>query len=219
MNNETVELFKLAEFLTQNSISLEVTLRFLRTLLENDDTLLSELRVMQYAEKVFGKKFRKNKYTPDLISEDGSIAIEVKSTKNKLSIEDIIELYWLSNKQRNGLKQLGTLILLKERGKEVFVAIYNKSKDEIVFLNFDEILKHVSKEVVDRARRYALNTHIGRPPSIPMDVVRKYVTKYRYLALHNKKALWKVVTSDGYKISYPRFIEKVNKVLQELGWW
>jgi len=59
----------------------------------------------------------------------------------------------------------------------------------------------------------------GRPPSMQMDEVRRYVMKYPELAKHDKKALWLVVRGDGHKVSYSRFVRKVNQVLKELGWW
>jgi len=56
----------------------------------------------------------------------------------------------------------------------------------------------------------------GRPPAIEERVLRKYVRKYRELAIKNKKALWLLMKGDGYEISYRRFLDKINKILKEI---
>ncbi len=54
----------------------------------------------------------------------------------------------------------------------------------------------------------------GRPPAMDLKTVAHYVKRYRELALKNKKALWLIAKAEGHKISYRRFLEKINKVLE-----
>ena len=75
------------------------------------------------------------------------------------------------------------------------------------------------KETVEKRRNRQVEAwrkgkRRGRPPAMDLKTVAHYVKRYRELALKNKKALWLIAKAEGHKISYRRFLEKVNKVLE-----
>jgi len=212
--NEThLELIKLTETLSKEGISVQTAIRFFRTMLESDSTILSELKVMNHAELVFKKKFLKRGETPDLISEDNTIAIEVKSFNEATPLENAIKLWWIPRKnEAHKLKQLGTLILLREQGVKVYIAIHNRINDAITIISLDDILKHIPSNYIETAKRYALNKQKGRPPKISDDIILKYLKKYKGLS---KKDIWKIMVKDGYEISYDRFLRRIKKLLRK----
>lgn len=214
MINEThLELIKLTETLSKEGISVQTAIRFFRTMLESDSTILSELKVMNHAELVFKKKFLKRGETPDLISEDNTIAIEVKSFNEATPLENAIKLWWIPRKnEAHKLKQLGTLILLREQGVKVYIAIHNRINDAITIISLDDILKHIPSNYIETAKRYALNKQKGRPPKISDDIILKYLKKYKGLS---KKDIWKIMVKDGYEISYDRFLRRIKKLLRK----
>jgi len=221
LDDALAELALLAEALLAEGVALSTALRYLRTLFKGDPSVLSELKVMHHAERVFGRRFVKNPRTPDLISEDGSIAVEVKSFEEGGADPARVVRLWLPTGKEGDahrLRQLGALVLLGEKGTKVYVAIHVRGSDVIEFVSLDTLLQHLSPDLVERARRYALNKQMGRPPAMRIEEVRRYVLRYPELAKRNKRALWYVVTAEGHKISYARFVAKVNQVLRELGW-
>ena len=75
------------------------------------------------------------------------------------------------------------------------------------------------KETVEKRRNRQVEAwrkgkRRGRPPAMDLKTVAHYVKRYRELALKNKKALWLIAKAEGHKISYRRFLEKINKVLE-----
>ncbi len=50
---------------------------------------------------------------------------------------------------------------------------------------------------------------IGRPPKIPDETLKRYLKRYKGLS---KKDLWKILTKDGYEISYQQFLYRVKKL-------
>jgi len=63
---------------------------------------------------------------------------------------------------------------------------------------------------MERAKRES--KRVGRPPAIPEDSLVKLVKKYPFLS---KRDLWRIATVEGYKISYPRFVRKINEVIKK----
>jgi len=100
--------------------------------------------------------------------------------------------------------------------------VYNISDlSEIDWISFKKFLSWIESELINKKRMrqreaWRKGKRKGRPPSIPPNIVRKYVLKYKELALKNKKALWLIMKAEGYKISYRRFLDKVNAVIIEL---
>jgi len=52
----------------------------------------------------------------------------------------------------------------------------------------------------------------GRPPAVPEESLVKLVRKYPYLS---KKDLWRIAIAEEYKISYLRFVRKLNGVIRK----
>jgi len=199
------ELVKLAELLSDRGIRISCALRYLRTLLMNERPVLSELMILQEAEKVFGKKFHKMSGTPDLVSEDGLITIEAKSfEEGDADVERIVKLWFLPNKEKRGdkhkLRQLGVLSLLKDKGVEVYVAIHVRATGEIKFIHLDKLLEYIPQDVVIHAKRYALNTKTGRPPKITDEEVERYARRYPTLSI---SALTAVINADRQRRGLP----------------
>ena len=80
------------------------------------------------------------------------------------------------------------------------------------YQKYVESLREKIKAGMERAKREG--KRIGRPPAIPEKVLIKIIRKYPDLS---KKALWKITKAEGYNISYPRFIRKVNEAIKKYG--
>ncbi len=80
------------------------------------------------------------------------------------------------------------------------------------YQKYVESLREKIRAGMERARREG--KHIGRPPAVPEEFVIKILRKYSGLS---KKALWKMTIAEGYNISYPRFVRKVNEVIKKYG--
>ncbi len=78
------------------------------------------------------------------------------------------------------------------------------------YQKYVESLKEKIRAGMERAKREG--KHVGRPPSIPKEYLIKIIRKYPYLS---KKDLWKMARAEGYKISYPRFVRKVNEIMKK----
>ena len=93
MDEGYIELVKLANHLSTQGIPISTALRFFRTMLENDPVILNELKVIKYVKEVFRKRFLKRVEVPDLIAEDNTIAVEVKSFNKNVSLENAVRLW------------------------------------------------------------------------------------------------------------------------------
>jgi len=127
---------------------------------------------------------------------------------------------------RTMLDTLNTIMNLEQRGykvitvKEEWLQILDQNMRKLILSILSWVAEFERRRIRERQlEAWRQGKQKGRPPSMTLDQVRKYVLKYKELAKHNKKALWHIARSEGNKISYPRFLEKVNKVLRELGWW
>ncbi|MEM1515178.1 MAG: recombinase family protein [Candidatus Bathyarchaeia archaeon] len=77
------------------------------------------------------------------------------------------------------------------------------------YQKYVESLKDKIKAGMERARQKG--KHVGRPSAVPDEFLIKLLKKYQGLS---KKDLWRITIAEGYKISYPRFIVKINKILK-----
>ena len=68
-----------------------------------------------------------------------------------------------------------------------------------------------TKAGMERAKREG--KRIGRPPAVPEEFLIKIIRKYPGLS---KKDLWRLTIAEGYKISYPRFVRKVNEIIRKI---
>lgn len=80
------------------------------------------------------------------------------------------------------------------------------------YQKYVESLKDKIKAGMERARQRG--KHVGRPPALPDEFLVKLIKKYQGLS---KKDLWRITIAEGYKISYPRFIVKINKLLKSVN--
>jgi len=80
------------------------------------------------------------------------------------------------------------------------------------YQKYVEALKEKIKAGMERARKEG--KHVGRPPSIPEEFVVKLIRKHPYLS---KKDLWRMAKAENYRISYPRFVKKVNEAARKYG--
>ncbi len=80
------------------------------------------------------------------------------------------------------------------------------------YQKYVDSLREKIKSGMERAK--AEGKHVGRPPAISEEYIVKLLRRYPNLP---KKALWKIAQAEGYKISYPRFVVKVNEVMKKLG--
>jgi len=78
------------------------------------------------------------------------------------------------------------------------------------YQKYVESLREKIKAGMERAKRES--KRVGRPPAIPEDSLVKLVKKYPFLS---KRDLWRIATVEGYKISYPRFVRKINEVIKK----
>ena len=78
------------------------------------------------------------------------------------------------------------------------------------YQKYVDALREKIRAGMERAKREG--RHVGRPPAIPEEFLVKLVKKYPYLS---KKDLWRIATAEGYKISYPRFVRKINEVIRK----
>jgi len=49
----------------------------------------------------------------------------------------------------------------------------------------------------------------GRPPKVPDEIILRYRRKYRGLS---KKDVWRLMTADGYELSYDQFLRRLKKL-------
>ena len=80
------------------------------------------------------------------------------------------------------------------------------------YQKYVDALREKIKAGMERAKREG--KHVGRPPAVPEDYLIRIIRKYPYLS---KKALWRLTLGEGYKISYPRFVKRVNEVTKKYG--
>jgi len=78
------------------------------------------------------------------------------------------------------------------------------------YQKYVESLREKIKAGMERAKREG--KHVGRPPAVPEEFLIKIIRKYPYLS---KKDLWRIAIAEGYKISYPRFVRKINEVIRK----
>ena len=78
------------------------------------------------------------------------------------------------------------------------------------YQKYVESLREKIKAGMERAKQEG--KHVGRPPAIPEDFLVKLVKKHPFLS---KKDLWRIATAEGYKISYSRFVKKINEVIKK----
>ena len=80
------------------------------------------------------------------------------------------------------------------------------------YQKYVESLREKIKAGMERAKKEG--KHVGRPPAVPDEFLIKIIRKYPYLS---KKDLWKMARAEGYEISYPRFVRRVNEVIKKYG--
>jgi len=80
------------------------------------------------------------------------------------------------------------------------------------YQKYVESLREKIKAGMERAKKEG--KHVGRPPAVPDEFLIKILRKYPYLS---KKDLWKMARAEGYEISYPRFVRRVNEVIKKYG--
>jgi len=80
------------------------------------------------------------------------------------------------------------------------------------YQKYVDALREKIKAGMERAKKEG--KHVGRPSAVPEDVLIKILRRYPELS---KKALWKIARAEGYSISYPRFVRKVNQVIRKYG--
>jgi len=139
---------------------------------------------------------------------------------------DAVIAWSLDRFGRTMLDTLNTIMSLEERGvkvitiKEEWLQTLDDNIRRLILSVLSWVAEFERRRIRERQEEaWRQGKQKGRPEVMRIDDVRRYVMKYPELAKHNKKALWHVVRGDGHKISYSRFVEKVNRVLKELGWW
>jgi len=139
---------------------------------------------------------------------------------------DLIIAWSLDRLGRTMLDTLNTIMDLEKKGykvvtvKEEWLQTLDQNMRKLILSILSWVAEFERKRIRERQlEAWKQGKQKGRPPAMTLEQVRKYVMKYKELAKHNKKALWHIARSEGHKISYPRFLEKVNKILKELGWW
>ncbi len=139
---------------------------------------------------------------------------------------DLILAWSIDRIGRTMLDTLNTIIELEKQGykvvtvKEEWLQTMDPNMRKLILSILSWVAEFERRRIRERQEEaWKQGKQKGRPPAMTSDQVRKYVVKYKELAKHNKKALWMIVKADGHRISYPRFLEKVNRVLKDLGWW
>ena len=121
------------------------------------------------------------------------------------AIEVIIEVYEKYGFRLYSIEESWVYWLTSLTGED-----WNQLKAFIGWMLKETVEKRRSRQV----EAWRKGKRRGRPPAMDLKTVAHYVKRYRELALKNKKALWLIAKAEGHKISYRRFLEKVNKVLE-----
>ncbi len=161
-----------------------------------------------------GKYFRQRSAARELLNELDDIK------------PDLIISWSLDRLGRTMLDTLNMIMDLEEKGikvvtvKEDFLHNLDENIRKLILSILSWVAEFERRRIRERQEEaWRRGKQKGRPEAMKIEEVRRYVTKYKELARHNKKALWHIVRDEGYNISYPRFLEKVNRVLKDLGWW
>jgi len=140
------------------------------------------------------------------------------------SLDRISRRYDYLVKTLDGLRERGVnVITYQEEWLQSLTAIPDEALRKLMFdivvralaygyQKYVEALKEKIKAGMERARKEG--KHVGRPPSIPEEFVVKLIRKYPYLS---KKDLWRMARAENYRISYPRFVKKVNEAAMKYG--
>ncbi|MHA1617534.1 MAG: hypothetical protein ACTSX9_09535 [Candidatus Njordarchaeales archaeon] len=107
-------------------VSKESLKRYIFSLIRNNPFIISEIRALDFCEKFFRKRFLRTNFfeTPDLVSSDGDIWVEVKDLRGLAPGTSTLSL-----------AQLSRLIKGIKEGKNVFLAIVSDEKVYLLRLN------------------------------------------------------------------------------------
>jgi DNA invertase Pin-like site-specific DNA recombinase len=135
------------------------------------------------------------------------------------SLDRIARKYDYLVKALEDLRILGIqVIAYQEEWLQTLAAIPDEALRRLIFdivvralaygyQKYVESLKEKIRAGMERARQRG--RHVGRPPAVPDEFLLKLLKKYQGLS---KKDLWRITIAEGYRISYPRFIVKINKL-------
>ncbi len=196
-------------FLAKDAKDLISNIDYIKENLGNiDEHLVFRGDVDRFME-FMSKNFKKEEY----IDEVPNITIVFRSIK-ELNIKTF-ELLRIIKELRDGYN--AKVFSIED---EWIYQISSLERDKwIAFKKFISWLEEelIIKKKVRQREAWNKGKRKGRPPAIPYKIVKRYVLKYRELALRNKKALWLIMKAEGYRISYRRFLDKVKKVLKDIN--
>ena len=120
-------------------ISYRSLICYIHSLLKNNPFIISEIKALEFCEKVFNKSFlRTNMFdTPDLISEDGEIWVEVKDFSGIAPGSSTLTL-----------SQLRKLFEGVRKGRHVYIAIVFENNVHLVSIN------KFAREIVLESKEY-----------------------------------------------------------------
>ena len=131
---------------------------------------------------------------------------------------DIILGWALDRFGRTMLDTLNTVIELENKGykvvtvKEEWLQTLDDNIRRLVLAILSWVAEFERKRIRERQEEaWRQGKQKGRPPKVPDEVILKYLKKYEGLS---KKDIWKIMTRDGYDISYDRFLRRI-KLLNE----
>ncbi|MEM3942501.1 MAG: recombinase family protein [Thermofilaceae archaeon] len=130
-------------------------------------------------------------------------------------------IFSLDRLGRDMLDALETLVELEERGvttislKEEFLQVLDPQVRRLILAVLLWVAEFERRRLRERLEAaWAAGKQKGRPRKVSESVVRAYLEKYKGLPL---KAIWKIMTVDGIRISYKTLLRRVKELKQHVS--
>jgi len=129
---------------------------------------------------------------------------------------DCIVAWSLDRVGRTMLDTLNTVIKMENRGvkvitvKEEWLQTLDDNIRKLILSILAWVAGFERRRIRERQEEaWARGKQKGRLPKVSDEVIKKYIAKYRGLS---KKDIWKIMSKDGFEISYDRFLRRLKKL-------
>ena len=129
---------------------------------------------------------------------------------------DCVVAWSLDRLGRTMLDTLNTVIKIENRGvkvitvKEEWLQTLDNNIRKLILSILAWVAEFERRRIRERQEEaWAQGKQKGRPPKVSDEVILRYLKKYQGLS---KKDIWKIMSKDGFEISYDRFLRRLKKL-------
>ncbi len=129
---------------------------------------------------------------------------------------EAIIVFALDRLGRTMVDTLNTVLEFEDMGikvisvKEEWLQTLDDNIRKLILSILSWVAEFERKRIRERQEEaWRMGKQKGRPPKVKDEILRKYLKRYRGL---QKKAIWKIMCQDGYKLSYQQFLLRIKNL-------